>query len=118
MRSAWETFPVQPERKSKAVRRASARREAGRMERPSREGLLIISLIDDIMEAKIGYKTYLNKRIIYIDGCMGTVTLSLKPEVEKLLRQLAKAKHKSKKGAMAKVVEEALQTVTLSDERK
>ncbi len=46
---------------------------------------------------------------------MGIVTLHLRDDVEKLLRELAKRRGK-KKGAMSKVVEEALLNLYVNDE--
>jgi len=48
---------------------------------------------------------------------MGTVTLHLRDDVERVLRELAKKKGK-KKGAMSEVVEEALLSLDVNDEFK
>jgi len=40
---------------------------------------------------------------------MGVITISLNDQTEKELRKLAKAKYSMKKGAMAKVITEALE---------
>ena len=101
-----------------AARRASARRKAGRMENRGREGLLIISLIDEYVASEAGRKIYLHHWHMYVGEPVGNITLSLKPEAEKLLRALAEFKYKSRKGSMAKVIEEAVQEVALNEKRK
>ncbi len=47
---------------------------------------------------------------------MGTITISLKDETEKELRRLAMIKYQMKKGAMAKIITEALEEWTKQKE--
>ncbi len=63
-------------------------------------------------------KIYLHPQLMYLGESMGTITVALKPETERLLRLLAKRKHGGKKGALSKVLEEGLQHLELDERRK
>ncbi|MCD6247028.1 MAG: hypothetical protein J7J87_01155 [Candidatus Diapherotrites archaeon] len=49
---------------------------------------------------------------------MGNVTIALKGKSERLLRELAKEKYNNKKGALAKVISEALEQLAMNSRRK
>jgi hypothetical protein len=49
---------------------------------------------------------------------MGNITISLEEENERLLRKLAKEKYNNKKGALAKVISEALKSLAAKSRKK